>query len=233
MLRTLSKLIRFSVHATDIDIGSVKDFYFDDQSWKVRYILIGFGDWLHEKDLLISTVAVGRTGLEAIDTPLSSEQLKNCPSIEIEKGITRKFEELLHEYFSWPFYWEEKFIPGSSICSEVSVGGQCGKKVYLWSFIEVKGYSLNTSDGEAGYIQECIVDDDGWKVRFFVINLRSIFSAKRVLIPPSCIKRISRSVSAFESCISKDKLERAPEYKTTDDITADFERMLLLHYNKQ
>lgn len=44
MLRSLRDLIDYTVHAVDGKIGVVKDFYFDDFNWSVRYMIVGTGD---------------------------------------------------------------------------------------------------------------------------------------------------------------------------------------------
>ena len=37
MLRRAKELIRFKLGARDGEIGRVKDFYFDDHRWTIRY----------------------------------------------------------------------------------------------------------------------------------------------------------------------------------------------------
>jgi hypothetical protein len=39
MLRSVKKLYGDKLGASDGEIGQVKDFYFDDQSWAVRYLV--------------------------------------------------------------------------------------------------------------------------------------------------------------------------------------------------
>lgn len=46
MLRSTNDLKNSAVGATDGAIGQVKDFFFDDQRWVVRYLVIETGEWL-------------------------------------------------------------------------------------------------------------------------------------------------------------------------------------------
>lgn len=43
MLRSLKHLYGDTLCASDGEIGQVKDFYFDDQSWAVRYLIVDTG----------------------------------------------------------------------------------------------------------------------------------------------------------------------------------------------
>jgi hypothetical protein len=61
MLRNLKDLENYAIRATDGDIGHVKDFYFDDEAWAVRYLIVETGGWLSSRKVLISPIAVGKT----------------------------------------------------------------------------------------------------------------------------------------------------------------------------
>lgn len=58
MLRTMDDLEDYSIGATDGSIGRVKDFYFDDERWIVRYFVVETGAWLASRKVLISTVSI-------------------------------------------------------------------------------------------------------------------------------------------------------------------------------
>ena len=60
MLRSLKELQGYTISATDGDIGSVHDFYFDDQHWTVRYLVVDTGGWLSGRRVLVSPLALGR-----------------------------------------------------------------------------------------------------------------------------------------------------------------------------
>jgi sporulation protein YlmC with PRC-barrel domain len=54
MLRNIKDLIGFRIAAKDGEIGKVKDFYFDDETWTIRYLIVKTGDWLSTREVLIS-----------------------------------------------------------------------------------------------------------------------------------------------------------------------------------
>jgi hypothetical protein len=46
MLLSLRPLYGKKLGASDGDIGHVKDFYFNDQQWAIRYVVADTGSWL-------------------------------------------------------------------------------------------------------------------------------------------------------------------------------------------
>ena len=58
MLRSIKDLEHYAIGATDGDIGRVKDFYFDDDSWVVRYLVVDTGSWLAGRSVLISPISL-------------------------------------------------------------------------------------------------------------------------------------------------------------------------------
>ena len=58
MLRRAKELTGYKLGARDGEIGKVKEFYFDDQSWTVRYLIADTGGWLTGRQVLISPYAL-------------------------------------------------------------------------------------------------------------------------------------------------------------------------------
>jgi hypothetical protein len=59
MLRSLNDLEGYAIGATDGIVGQVKDLYFDDQAWVIRYLVVDTGPWLLSRKVLISPIAIG------------------------------------------------------------------------------------------------------------------------------------------------------------------------------
>jgi hypothetical protein len=59
MLREVKDLSGSKLGARDGEIGAVKEFYFDDRSWAVRYLVADSGGWLNNRQVLISPYGLG------------------------------------------------------------------------------------------------------------------------------------------------------------------------------
>lgn len=58
MLYDISNLRKLAIGATDGEIGSVEDVYFDDEAWTVRYLVANSGIWLPGRKVLVSPISV-------------------------------------------------------------------------------------------------------------------------------------------------------------------------------
>src|ERR1700729_3565539 len=101
MLQSLKQLYGNKFGAFDGEIGQVKDFYFDDQNWAVRYVVADTGSWLPGRQVLISPRAFGsfdQAG-KILAVTLTRKQIENSPSIETHKPVSRQYEEEYHRYY--------------------------------------------------------------------------------------------------------------------------------------
>jgi len=55
MLHSIKQLRGIRLGASDGVIGQLKDFYFDDRNWVVRYLVADTGNWLPGRKVLLTT----------------------------------------------------------------------------------------------------------------------------------------------------------------------------------
>ena len=91
MLRSVQDIQGYAIRATDGVIGHVRDVYFDDHNWAVRYFVVDTGTWLASRKVLISRFAVGEPDWAARVMPVSitKEQVKGSPDIDTDKPVSR------------------------------------------------------------------------------------------------------------------------------------------------
>src|ERR1035441_10402649 len=107
MLRSIKDLENCAIRATDGLIGHVKDFYFDDEAWLVRYLVVETGSWLSSRKVLISPIAISHpdwTG-KVLPVSITKEQVKNSPDIDTDKPVSRQHEMQYLRYYGYPYYW--------------------------------------------------------------------------------------------------------------------------------
>lgn len=92
MLHSIKKLEHCRILATDAEVGSVADTYFDDDRWVVRYLIVEANNWLHEHQVLISPYAVRSVDwvTRAITTDLTRAQIEGSPSIDTDRPVSRQ-----------------------------------------------------------------------------------------------------------------------------------------------
>ena len=107
MLRKAKSLKDFKLHSRDAEIGKIKEFYFDDRHWAIRYMVADTGNWLLGRQVLISPYALVAMNKEEqyITIDLTKKQIEDSPSLNSDLPVSLQFEELYHGYYGWPMYW--------------------------------------------------------------------------------------------------------------------------------
>lgn len=207
MLQSIKHLYGNDLGASDGEIGHVRDFYFDDKNWAIRYVVADTGSWLPGRQVLISPRAFGgfhQTG-KILSVNLSRKQIEGGPVIESHKPVSRQYEEEYNRYYGWPPYWEgsglwgrDKFPilsmpPKTMPHQETATTNQKPEHAdaHLRSTQAVNGYHIKASDGIIGHVCDFMMDTKNWAICQLVIKIGHRFTGKEVQIPMTEIDRIS------------------------------------------
>lgn len=224
MLRSIKELYADTLGALDGEVGRVKDFYFDDLTWAVRYLVADTGNWLPGRQVLISPYALGcpEPAGRVLRVDLTRKQIEGCPSIANHKPVSRQYEEDYFRYYNWPFYWQGGGLWGVNL--EPDKDAKAGRLPagldtpqiktddrHLRSTQAVSGYHLRTSDGTNGHVCDFMVNPKNWAIPQLAVKIGHRFSGKEVLIPTSAVTRISYDDSAVFVNLTSDAVERSPE----------------------
>jgi len=194
MLHDLKALIGSSVVATDGEIGSVRNFLFDDQSWTVRYLVVDVGTWLKRRDVVLSIAAAEKPdwGKRIFQVHFTKEQVQNSPEVDTEKPVSRQQEIAMREYFGWLAYWIDSELGGSTLMPT-------GRKYpvhtkedsHLRSTADLLDYEVSATDGEIGRLQGFIVDEASWHLGYLDVKAGDWLRDRSVLIPTRWIESVS------------------------------------------
>jgi sporulation protein YlmC with PRC-barrel domain len=200
----LSDLIGKAIRATDGDLGKVSEFYFDDATWTIRYLVAETGSWLFGRTVLISVVALGKpdSGSGAFPVDLTCDQVRKSPDIDTQRPVSRQHEVELAEYYLWPHYWKSVHGDASPITQHphktVPFTGTPDTPArhdnwHLRSSRDITGYTMYGTDGDIGPVDDFIVDDEHWVVRYLVAGAKDRLTGEKLLIPTKWIKCVDWS----------------------------------------
>jgi hypothetical protein len=107
MLKSVVQLQGATIRATDGEIGKVDQFYFDDETWAIRYLVVNTSSWLAGRLVLISPIALGQRDWESkrLDVALTKKQIEDSPPIDTHKPVSRQHEAVYLGYYGYPYYW--------------------------------------------------------------------------------------------------------------------------------
>ena len=227
MLRSTKQLLGDKLGTSDGEIGHVKDFYFDDQRWVIRYIVVDTALWLTGRLVLLSPHAFGNFHQDenCLLVNLTRQQIENSPAIDSHKPVSRQYEEQYYRYYGWPSYWEGTGIWGVSgfpvapppflipgLTQDGGILRDEGEDPHLRSTTALNGYHIHTSEGAMGHITDFIMDDKSWEIRHMVVKTGGWFSGKKIVISPKMIDRISYEESTVFVNVTMKTILEAPEY---------------------
>ena len=229
MLRSIKQLMGDKLAASDGEIGHVKDCYFDDRKWAIRYLVADTGAWLPGRQVLISPYSLGGvdpTG-NVIRVNLTRKQIQKGPPIELRKPVLRQYEEAYHRYYGWPAYWlgdglwgVTSFpileIPASPLAAELAAATdpqQEAPGAHLQSTKAVDGYHIQASDGTIGHVCDFMMDTQTWAIRQLVVKTGHRLSGNEVQIPTRSVDRISYLDSKVFVNLTKSAIEQSPAHE--------------------
>lgn len=241
MLRSIQSLKNFTMMATDGEIGKVKDFYFDDQTWTLRYLVVETGNWLFGRKVLISTTALHAPDWDSHSFPvnLTKEQIKHSPDIDTEKPVSRQQEASLHSHYLWPVEGGLGFMTtgmvGGVVPPEVAFDDQIAQEMHkedtvqakenhLRSFKHLRGYQLRNADDEIGEVEDFLIDENNWTLPYVVVDTGNWYAGKMILIPSRYIDRIEWESTSIISLQSVHSLKNSPEFDYTKPLNEEYLR---------
>jgi hypothetical protein len=229
---------------TEERIGAIKDLYFDDREWRIRYALVHTGALLSGRDVLISPFAMGDPDWEAnlIPTNLTTEQVQDSPPMDAHKPISRQHEEALARHYGWQAYWMTTGGAGEAIPPPVGFEARSEDVVEtnqpdasgLRSIKEVEGYRIHAADGEIGHAEAFILDSarHEWWIRYMVVDTRNWLPGRKVLVAPGWIRSIDWGRREITVDHTREQVEQSPPYDPHKPVNREYEIRLYDYYGR-
>ncbi len=235
--------------ATDGELGSISDFLFDDESWHVRYVVVGTRSILPGRQVLISPVSIRRADgiTRQVGLTLTREQVRSSPGVDADLPVSRQVEKELASHYDWPVYWSPYDVPAPAF-SQPGTGvvertrqRQAGHEthaevhsgdVHLRSAREVISYYIKATDGEIGHVEDFIVDDEGWVVRYMVVDTRNWLPGRKVLVAPGWIRSIDWHEKWVNVNLDQESIKTSPPFDPSAPINREYEVRLYDFYGR-
>lgn len=241
MLIKAKTLKGYKLDSKNGEIGKVKEFYFDDKHWTIRYMVADTGNWLIDNQVLISPYALAAVNKEEenISVNLTKKQIEDSPSLNSDKPVSKQFEEDLHGYYGWPTYWSGTNMWGDYpyIIHDSNEWKASNENEQTWdpnlrSSNFITGQKIQATDGEVGHVEDFIIDDETWAIRYLIIETGNWWEGKKVLLSPTWIDNMNTEESSVSVNLTRESIKNSPEYSDENLLTRDYETQLHRHYNR-
>ncbi len=258
MLTNASAVHGYAIAASDGRIGSISDFLFDDASWSVRWLVVETGNWLSGRKVLLPPSVLGHPDpvRQEFSVRLSMAQVKDSPDIDTALPVSRQIETHVYDYYGWsPYwgsglyypYWDGGFYAGdigydgggitASQSPESSQPGadnasaqRSDDDLHLRSTEAVKGYHIHARDGEIGHVEDFLLDDVDWSIRYLVVDTKNWWSGKKVLIAPRSVQQIDWTDRLVNLDVDRQMVKDSPAYDPSMTLDRAYEKQFHGHY---
>ena len=196
MLRSLQDVFGAAIVATDGELGKISNFLFDDQSWRICYLVVDVGRWLAHREVLISVRAINQPdwGTKTFPAHLTREEVRNSPDVDSKKPVSRQQEIAMCEYFRWPTHWDDWVkteIPGPALPAGRKFPVHTKEDPDLRSAENMIGYEVWANDGLIGRLEHFIVDEASWHIGYLDVKTGDWLHNRSMLVPTRWVMSVS------------------------------------------
>lgn len=237
MRRSVSNLIDYMIRAMDGEFGTVDEFYFDDHKWTVRYLVVNTGEWFSGRRVLIPTVAMAQPVRASRSLPvlLTMDQVCNSSAKDTHKPVSRQHEAALRSYHECSACWIHVPYTGAtygyvaiscvgiSVPPKVETASESNRQngdPHLRSTRRVTGYHIQANDGVIGHVDDFIIDDATWDIRYLVVDTGKWLPGRKVLLATDRTTRVSWEESKIFTLLTRDQVKNSHEYDPSNPISA-------------
>ncbi len=238
----------YTLEASDGPIGTVKDFLFDDRSWQCRWLVVDTGGWLTGRKVLIHPSAIGMIDHNdrVMPVDLTKAQVKDSPDILDHEPVSQQIETSQYDYYGWDPYWgnglygatmatqfagPQRFFGGPDLTRPLEITRrQTNANPNLRSMAEITGYHVHAKDGDIGHVENMLIDDDGFGVRYLIIATSNWWFGEHVLMSPFAIREIEYVDRKVYLGVTREKVRNSPPWDPVKLIDQDMEARLHGYY---
>lgn len=241
--RRVQDLTKTSVYGNDGRLGTVKELYFDDYNWTVRYLVMRTGGWLMGRDVPIAPVAIADMddANASMRINLQRKQIEQSPSIGRPEAIPRQSEEAYYKHYQWQPYWQPDtpewgnpivFLDDATMIINKPLLPESSEQSSIRSSAEITGYGIYAMNSEIGHLDDLVINDEDWRIQYIQVDARNWLPGKKVLVPTGRIRQIDWASRSVSVSLTRHTIESAPAYDPLNLITRDYEVALSQYYEE-
>lgn len=243
MLRVVNELTGYVLEAEDGEIGRCKDFLFDDEKWVIRYMVADTRKWLPGRKVLISPISLGepRWSERRLPVRLTKGQVRESPPLDEHAPVSRQYEMGWHNYYGWSYYWAGHDLWGPAATPaelyrkprpQEATKEKVSHHDFLRSFDEISGYRIHATDGEIGHVEDLVVDDTSWLVRYVVIDTRNWLPGRKVLVSPAWVSDVEWPQRRVTFDLTREAIKDSPPFDPAIPVNRRYEERLYDYYGR-
>ncbi len=241
-----SDMTMYFLNGKDGSIGAITDLLFDERHYGLRWIVVDTGTWLPGRKVLLPPSALGAPDPSTRTYPvdLTRADIEAAPDLASDAPVSRQMETDIYDHYAWSPYWigggyGYPVIGTTPISDDIAMppadraaaqGTEPEGDPLLRSVREVTGYYIEATDGSIGHVEEFLIDEKEWAIRYLIIDTKNWWPGKKVLISPDWLRKVVWNDQKAHVDATRDKIKSAPEFDSSITVDRDYEERVYQHY---
>lgn len=233
-LNTTQRLTGSTVQARDGSIGKVRELFFDDAHWLVRYFVVDPHRWLPGHRVLLPPSMVDEIRWEdrELRVSVTRDEVMGSPRVDSDKPVALQRRAQERAQHNWPLYLAGEAIasvPEALAVPAVEPVNRNGKPFdpHLRTTRVVTGLDVRAQDGAAGRVADFILDEDAQAIRYLVLD---VGGGRRVLLLPHLVTGIRIEESVITVDLPAHVISDGPSFDPATRLTREYEEAVAEHY---
>lgn len=250
MLLAASALQGYDIKASDGMIGTVRDVLFDDQSWKIRWLVVDTGNWLPGRKVLVAPAFCGEIDISArvLVVRLTKARVEKSPTLAQDRPVSMQMQRSHQAYYEPDLDWGMTYFGGGvaglpmpfrpltgeakELAAEQTGYGMADDgDPDLRSLTEITGYHIEASDGAILHVEDLLISDEDWMVHYLVVDTRNWWPGAHVLLSPFAVRSVEWSNEKIVVAVSRATVRSSPPWDPAALIDRAYETTLHRHYD--
>ena len=163
-----------------------------------------------------------------VSVALTQDKIKASPDASEDEPVTQQMEDRLYEYYSWDPIWGATIFGTNANSLPISAppmgaGPRGHGKIeagthpgngdsHLRSASTVIGYHVEATNGEIGHVENFLIDDADWHIRYLLIATRNWWPGKHVQLAPYTVEAVDWMRKQIALNITREQVQSSPEW---------------------
>ena len=203
MIVTANRVYGSRLATSDGNHAGVRDLLFDDRAWHIRHLVVRLRHFLSWEDVLLTSEQIESADWSSgtLQTPLLLAEVTKAPTLLSNPPVAKQEELKAARMIAWEAYWTGLFnrLPDFG-------------DPHIRNTRAVTGHRVFGVDSEVGFIDNFVIDDQGWKIRYVVVRLGRRRSGRRVMVDPHLVDAISWQDHSVWIHLPRESIERCDEF---------------------
>lgn len=209
-MQGLKHMFGYDVCATDGKIGKVEDFFVEEGSWNLRYMIVRTGGVLSGERALSPIGCIVSTDVQRrrVNVAFSRAQAAAMvPPGEI-RTVSAEMEDILKSLYGGADYRRDTGLV--RLGCDISFANRPVSS--LRSVREITTYRIETLDGPCGICTDFLSDPSNWTVPYLVVNTKEWIPHGHVLVPTAWVRYISWQEMQTDVGVRRPRIQHAQRF---------------------